>query len=58
MRRFRARPFGLLLVATGVYWEKPLATSRDPLMFDFSWRKRTTLVARAVDSSQLVGNCA
>ena len=58
MRRLRARPAGDLLLAMGSYSPWPLATRRSAGTEAFSARKRTTLVARAVDSSQLVGNCS
>src|SRR5262245_25385897 len=51
MRRF----FALLLLA-GRYWPNATAASRDGSSLASSWRKCTTVSARAADSSQLVTN--
>lgn len=55
MRRLRARPADRLFEATGREAPKPAAFKRPDAIPTCSSRKRTTLVARAVESSQLVG---
>ncbi|MNC95613.1 hypothetical protein D3C83_127750 [compost metagenome] len=58
MRRLRCRPPGELLLAVGRNSANPVATRRLPAIFPSSWRKRTTCVARAAESSQLLGYLA
>src|SRR5262249_26332863 len=56
IRRFLWRPAAVRVVATGWEGPRPAATSRPGAMPHWSWRKRTTVVARATDSSQLLAN--
>src|ERR1700710_2682525 len=56
-RRFRARPGAVELLASGRWLAKPIAVRR---LAPTPWptRNRTTVLARAVESSQLLGKDA
>src|SRR4051794_6614031 len=55
-RLLRERPPALSFGAMGCSWAYPTAPSRSAGALS-AIRRRTTLEARAVDSSQFVGNC-